>query len=193
MSNQHSNIELMKQIEEGSIQAFNELYQRYFHFVMHICLAIVKDEMEAEEVCHDVFLEIIRKAGHYHRERGSVEAWIAIIAKSRSKDFLRKKRRKERFTLLKLEEEDTITPLSPEAVALQNMEREELIAAVLALPKNQKQALWATYFQYKSHTELAFDLNAPLGTVKSWVRYGIQNLRKQLYKKGLYEGKEESL
>lgn len=184
MSDKKCSIELLRAIREGSLDAFNELYQRYVPLIMHIALKIVQDPMEAEEVCHDVFLEILRKSHQYDESRGSLDAWIAVIARSRSKDFVRMKLRREKYVLVEQEELALETAATAEAVALTKLDRELVREALAELPVSQKKALVAAYFAEKTHREIASDWKVPLGTVKSWLRYGVGNLRKQLEKRG---------
>lgn len=180
MSGTINNDMLISQITEGSIQAFDEFYRRYYSFVMQIAQAMLHDHMEAEEVCHDVFLDIIRKAHLYTSSRGSIEAWIAIMTKSKCKDLLRKKQRRNtifaNYQTTWFDETDNVT----ENISLQNLQYAQLHDAVKQLPNQQQRAVIATYIEQKTQQECAKLWQVPLGTVKSWVRYGMQNLKKQL-------------
>lgn len=188
MGEQTNNAMLINQIELGSTEAFDELYERYYSFVMQICLSVVHDYMEAEELCHDVFLEIIQKASMYHASRGTVEAWIAVIAKSRSKDLLRKKIRRATIFQQYCEELQLVNEDVPaETAAIKNYEITQLHDAVKQLPENQKRVLLDTYFTNKTHHECAAYWRIPLGTVKSWIRYGLKNLRKQFQQYELHD------
>jgi len=192
MQNKQSGSELLSAIREGSIEAFNELYYQYVPLVMHIALHIVQDRMEAEEICHDIFLEILRRSEQFDKSRGSLEAWIAVIARSRSMDAMRKKQR--RAAVVKMEqlngEDVTVTAATPETITLCKLDREVLQEALAELPVTQKNAIYAAYYQEKTQSEMATDWKVPLGTVKSWVRYGIGNLKKQLEKRGWHDLKE---
>lgn len=190
MLDKQSGTELLQSIREGSLDAFNELYQQYVPLVMHIALKIVNDRMEAEEVCHDVFLEILRKCQHYDSSRGSLDAWIAVIARSRSKDYLRRKQRRADVVPIGQEVAAVEAEITPEAVALTKLDRELVREALAELPMSQQKAIYAAYYSEKTHKEMASDWKVPLGTVKSWLRYGIGNLRKQLERKGWHEAKE---
>lgn len=192
MQNKQSGSELLSAIREGSIEAFNELYYQYVPLVMHIALHIVQDRMEAEEICHDIFLEILRRSEQFDKSRGSLDAWIAVIARSRSMDAMRKKQR--RAAVVKMEqlngEDVTVTVATPETITLRKLDREVLQEALAELPVTQKNAIYAAYYQEKTQSEMATDWKVPLGTVKSWVRYGIGNLKKQLEKRGWPDLKE---
>ncbi|MCM3632488.1 MULTISPECIES: RNA polymerase sigma factor [Paenibacillus] len=192
MGNKHSSAELLLAIREGSIEAFNELYNRYVPLVMHITLHCVQDRMEAEEICHDIFLEVLRKSEQYDDSRGSLDAWIAVIARSRSMDYMRKKKR--RAAVVSLEpltiEDAKETTATPETITMGKLDRELLQEAIGELPLTQRNAIYAAYFQEKTQNEMATDWKVPLGTVKSWVRYGIGNLKKQLEKRGWHHLEE---
>lgn len=189
MPNKQSAIELLQAVHEGSLDAFNELYQQYIPLVMHIALKIVHDRMEAEEVCHDVFLEVLRKCRHYDSSRGSLDAWIAVIARSRSKDYLRKKQRRAEYVPIEQQEFVVEQTATPEAETMTKLDRELVREALAELPLSQQRALYAAYYSEKTHKEIAADWKVPLGTVKSWLRYGIGNLRKQLERKGWHAAK----
>src|SRR5690606_33421365 len=106
-------------------------------------------------------------------------AWIAVIAKSKSKDLLRKKLRRTTIFHHYTEELQATSPLTPETATIKKFERAELHKAVKQLPDNQQRALIASYIENKTHQECAANWQVPLGTVKSWIRYGLNNLRKQ--------------
>lgn len=193
MPDQLSSSELLLAIREGSIEAFNELYRQYVPLVMHIALHIVQDRMEAEEICHDVFLEVLRKSAKYDSSRGSLDAWIAVIARSRSMDMLRKKQRRA-ASEMEIEEQGvyaSAASVTPETAALRTLDRETLQEALAELPITQQKAIYAAYYEEKTQKEMAMDWKVPLGTVKSWVRYGIGNMRKQLERRGWYEAVKE--
>lgn len=193
MPDRLSSSELLLAIREGSIEAFNELYRQYMPLVMHIALHIVQDRMEAEEVSHDVFLEVLRRSAQYDSSRGSLDAWIAVIARSRSMDMLRKKQRRAAGETDMQEQEwyASTASVTPEVAALRSLDREVLQEALAELPITQKKAIYAAYYEEKTQKEMALDWKVPLGTVKSWVRYGIGNLRKQLERKGWHEATNE--
>lgn len=178
---------LLRDMANGSITAFEQFYERYVSLVLHIALRIVKDRMEAEDICHDLFLEVWKKAGQYNPKRGSVEAWLAVMARSRSLDRMRKKQRlpitpEENATL-----EQASTAAAAEENVLARLDREVLGQALSQIPPAQARALQGMYYEAKTQRELATNMNRPLGTVKSLIRYGLDNIRKQLSQSGWLE------
>lgn len=83
---------LLQQIKRGSKEAFAQFYDEYVEFVFRIALNTIDDRQEAEDVCHDVFLEVYQKPESYDPARGSVAAWLAVKTRSRCLDRLRKKK-----------------------------------------------------------------------------------------------------
>lgn len=168
---------LVKQLSRGSRHAFQQFYETYVSFVYNIAFSIVKNHEEAEDICHDVFLEVYHKASQYSSEKGSVKAWLAIITKSRSLDRLRKNKR---LLISRLEhfvhKKDDI---NIERHILQSLEKHIVYDALKAIPLEQREAIIRSYFHGETHREIASKMDKPLGSVKSLIRYGMNNLRKQ--------------
>lgn len=173
----------------GDTAAFDEFYACYAPFVMQIAYRQTRDRMEAEDICHDIFLEVLRRGGHYDPSRGSIKAWLAVMTRSRCIDRQRRQARSHPVAdpgeLRHEAEED------PQADAiLRKEQREALAAALQRLPENQKKAVVGSYYGALTHQELAYSWSVPLGTVKSWIKYGVDNMRKQFMKQGWMEQPE---
>lgn len=182
---------LFAEIRKGSASAFDRLYGMTAPMVRAIALQILGDPMDAEDVCHDVFLHVISHPERYDPSRGSVEAWLAVLAKSRATDRLR---RKKRLLLAaereKLEGNSWTAPQAdaePESRVLAKLQSEAVRLALLEVPVAQRQALAAAYYQGRTQRELAEEWRVPLGTVKSRVRYGLGHLRRALAHMGWAE------
>ncbi|QHT62149.1 sigma-70 family RNA polymerase sigma factor [Paenibacillus lycopersici] len=175
--------DLLREMREGSVEAFDAFYARYSPLIFGIALRMLGDRMEAEDACHDIFLEALRRGGRYDPQRGSVDAWLAIMTRSRCLDRLR---RGKKLVHREAWEADAIpgTEDAAEDKVLTRLQREDIRDAIRALPANQLQAVVSSYYGAKTHSEMASAWNVPLGTVKSWVRYGLNNIRKQLEKRG---------
>lgn len=171
-------VELLKAVANGSMQAFDRFYETYVSFVYQIAYSIVRNHAEAEDICHDVFLEVYKKAKHYSKQKGSVKAWLAVRTKSRSLDCLRKNKR-----LLATRLEDLLKnkrdELDLELQLLHSLEKHLIVDALKAIPVEQREAIVRSYFYGETHREIASTMNKPLGSVKSLIRYGMNNLRKQ--------------
>ncbi|GIO29067.1 MULTISPECIES: RNA polymerase sigma factor [Paenibacillus] len=175
--------EWLKEIAEGSAAAFNRFYDAFAPMVYRLSEHWLKDALEAEDVCQEVFIEVMQKAGQYDPERGSVEAWLAVRVRSRAMDRLRKKQRVAAMeqTGGDLSESHWAGQLeSAELEAFRHLDRERIRHALGSIPPLQRMALYGSYIMQLSHRELADRMQKPVGTVKSLIRYGIRNLRGQL-------------
>jgi RNA polymerase sigma-70 factor (ECF subfamily) len=188
MANEHDDIRIMmRDMCRGRLEAFEKFYEQYAPLVYHVALKVTRDPMEAEEVCQDVFLEALQKIDQYDPARGSIESWLAVRTKCRSLDLVRKRNRWS----LQANPEKTVREraqaLNVEDMVISEIERETLAAMLKNIPREQRQAIYNVYYQAKSYQELADRWKRPLGTVKSWVRYGIRNLKKQFAQYGWME------
>ncbi len=168
--------EIMSGMKQKSTQAFKLFYDRYIDYVYRIVIGIVKNHHDALDLCQELFLEYFQKADTYNAEKGSIKAWIAVRAKSRSLDYLRKQNKTAKLEPFeKVDIEQRITPLDE----LEKREEEErVINLLLKLPESQRHAIMYNYYESMSHREIAKKINRPIGTVKSMIRYGVNNLRK---------------
>ncbi len=180
---------ILVQMCDGSTDAFDEFYACYAPYVMQIAYRQTQDRMEAEDICHDIFLEVLRRGKTYDPQRGSLRAWLAVMTRSRCIDRQRRRSRAEPLADPDALRQDESVPGQEEA-ALGRLQREALGSALQSLPANQKRAILGSYFAAHTHQELAESWSVPLGTVKSWIKYGITNMRKQLIKQGWIEQPE---
>ncbi|NNV06114.1 sigma-70 family RNA polymerase sigma factor [Geobacillus sp. C56-T2] len=175
MEDRREDLELLEKIAEGSRTAFDRFYEKYAPMVYHIALRIVGDEAEAEDVSQDVFLEILQNPHQFDPKRGSVQAFLAVKTKSRSLDRLRKKR----DLLVNRLEETALKENGAEFYFLRQLEQQVILDALTHLPEAQRQAIIHFYFHGETQREIAAAMNKPLGSIKSLIRYGLRNLRKQ--------------
>jgi len=183
---------LLMRVREGSMEAFDRFYEQAAPFVMGIALKMLGgDRMEAEDVCHDVLLAVIAQPDRYSPDRGSAEAWLAVLTKSRCTDRLRKSRR------VVLERQDAVFEGRlafagdgnfTEKQVLSKMQREALRQALDELESPQRETLKEAYYGYRSRKELADAWQVPVGTVKSRVRYGLNHLHKAMERLGWSNG-----
>ncbi len=132
---------------------------------------------DAEDLLQEVFVQVWHQANRYSEERGSPEAWIVNIARSRAIDKLRSIRRMERSFVLtddpaKAESSDNV-----ESSAAESETKLTMNSALANLPEAQRKVLVLAYFDGLSQSEIADRLKEPLGTVKTRMRSGIQRLR----------------
>ena len=93
-------ITLIQRIATQDRDAFSQFYDRYSSLVYSLALRMLRAQSDAEDLLQEVFMQIWRQAANYSRERGTPEAWIINIARSRAIDKLRSIRRMERSFVL---------------------------------------------------------------------------------------------
>lgn len=178
-------IMLLAEMAKGSTEAFAQFYDKYHRFIFYIALKMLANHSEAEDLCHDVFLEIYRNPKSYNEKRGSVEAWLAVKTKSRCLDRLRQKKYKLVYDEESIEKLPSHTIVEQEVIAA--MEHKTLMDALVKLPKSQQYAIYENYFREVSQREISALTNTPLGTVKSQIRYGLKKLKKILGQQTAYD------
>jgi len=168
-----------------SLQNFDDFYKQNASYVYKIALYIIRDPVEAEDLCHDVFLEVIQHPEQYDPKRGSIKAWLGVKTRSRAIDRLRKQQKQG---LNEIMEPGGTNGIDPTAEAVfSKLEIESLHDSLRQLSEPQREALTATYFRSVRQKDWAEATGRPLGTVKSWIRYGVHNIRKQFVQMGWLE------
>lgn len=170
--------EVWNALQDGQPQALPILYQRYASLVYRLALRVLGNSQDAEDLTQDVFL-ILWRSQNYNPSRGSLGSYLTTLTRSRAIDKLRSRGTKFKFLNRwgQLMVKDSASPL--EWVSL-NQRSEQVKVALSQLPPNQYQILELAYFEGLSQSEIAKKLNIPLGTVKTWSRQGLLNLRKNL-------------
>jgi len=170
-------IRLILQKNEGALA---ELYDRYHRLIYSIALNIVGQPEDAEEVTLDIFTRVWEKANTYRSERAKVSTWLTRMARNRSIDILRREEvrpMKHSIGWAEIPTEPTVDNDSPETAAHLALQKKRVREAVATLPNNQQQVLALAYFKGFTHSEIAHELNLPLGTVKGRIRSSMQKLR----------------
>lgn len=171
-------IQLLRAIEQRDQQAFLALYERYGNLVYSLAFRVVRHQTMAEEVTQDVFLKIWQQPTRWNPAFGQFSSWLLTITRNAGIDRLRKERR---HVTLPQELSDTIVQVGEETAVDQNPYwYDGLILARLLqqLPPEQRQLIELAFYQGYTHSELAENLQLPLGTVKTRLRTGLQKLRK---------------
>ncbi len=175
---------LLARMAAGDDRALGELYDRYGGTAYALAVAIVGEQADAEEVVADAFGQAWRAAGQFDPSRGSVAAWLATIARSRALDLLRARGRRARAIARAAQAsgEGLAAPLGTAADAPdRGVERGEarrfVLWALAELPEPQRRVLELAYFGGLSQSEIAAELQEPLGTVKTRMRAGLEKLR----------------
>ena len=151
----------------GDRDALKQLYDRFGARLYGIAHRILRDRSLAEDALQEAFVKIWRNSNRFDRARGSALGWVVIIVRRAAFDLRPREPAAEFWDLV--HEQPETGMLDP------GLER-----ALEALPANQRRALLLMYVHGLTHAELAAAMDAPLGTVKSWVRRASAALRDKL-------------
>lgn len=173
-------IALLQRIAAQDRDAFSQFYDRYSSLVYSLTLRMLRAQSDAEDLLQEVFMQVWRQAANYSRERGTPEAWLINIARSRAIDKLRSIRRMEKSFVLTDDPAKAESGDNVESSASNSETRLTMNSALANLPEAQRRVLELAYFDGLSQTEIADKLKEPLGTVKTRMRSGIQRLRDML-------------
>ena len=174
---------LMEAIAAGKPEALSSLYDRHGRLALTLCVRILGDRTEAEDVLTEVFWELWAKSSRYDATRGAPLTYLLTLARSRAIDRRRViTKRRDAAPIV----EETLTSARQPAfpTPMENAVNSEVADRVrLALDKlepAQRQAVELSFFDDLSHTEIAQRLNKPLGTIKTYIRQGLIRLGERL-------------
>jgi RNA polymerase sigma-70 factor (ECF subfamily) len=171
---------LFRLVQHADEQAFSVFYDRYVNLVFSIALTIVGNHTTAEEIVQDVFLKIWKKNHTYQPERSKLNTWLSAIARNRSIDELRKKHTRveaRQVPWIEIDQQQDQDEAGPEERVQLKIEQRVVRRALSQLPEDQRQAIWLAYFYGLTQSQIAHQLDQPLGTVKTRIRLGMQKLR----------------
>ncbi len=172
---------LIERLRARDASALSELYDRYGGVVYSIILRIARDTGTSEDLTQEVFLRVWNRIPTFDIERGGLSTWMLTIARHAAIDFLRSRGGRQRTMNVSL---DGLTrPLSggnAETQMQMSMDATTVRAAMEKLEPRQRELLELAYFEGLSQSEMAEKLELPLGTVKTWVRTALRQLRENL-------------
>lgn len=166
-------MEVVSAIRSGDESAMAYLYDKYSSIVYSVALRVLADTGAAEDVLQEVFMQLWRNPGAFDASRGNLAPWLAVIARNRAIDSLRRRQPETDI-------EDVIISVAPDLAgdAERSRAMEKVRSALGAMPAPQRSALEMAYFEGLTHTEIADKTGEPLGTVKTRIRAGLMALRK---------------
>jgi RNA polymerase sigma-70 factor (ECF subfamily) len=164
--------------------ALRRVIERYGPLVNGVARRIIAEASLAEEVAQDTFLALWRRPGAFDPERGTLQTFLAGIARNKAIDLVRKEEslRRTRDSLLK--EVRASEPLRIDNSPSEVSERHEIRDALEGLSDVQREALVLAYFGGRTYREVAMELGIPEGTAKTRLRDGLTRLRELLGAEG---------
>ena len=165
----------LARVAGGDRAALRMVYQDTSAKLFGVCLRILKDRSEAEDVLQDVYVTVWRKAATFDPGRASPITWLVAIARNRAIDRLRAVGGR----LEPIEAADAVSDPAPAAVERVELaqQHQRLTRCLGELDARQASAIRAAFLDGATYEELAARMNVPLGTMKSWIRRGLLKLR----------------
>ncbi len=167
--------QLLLDVGTGDQGAFATLYRRTSAKLFGVCMKMLRDRSEAEEVLQDVYVTVWRRAVTFDPTLASAITWLMAIARNRTIDRLRLHR--EEPLDESTEESVADERPSPAAIAERSEERRRLDECLDVLPTRQGSVVREAFFSGATYAELAERLCVPLGTMKSWIRRSLLQLK----------------
>lgn len=163
---------------EGDRSAFDRLYLATRVKLYGIILRILKRQDHADEVLQDVYIKIWRSAGSYDPSLASPIGWMAVIARNHALDELKRK------PMLSIEDFPEILEIADDNSPHDDLDARQssgrLLRAMEHLDPKLRKALLLAYFHGLTREEIAEKLDAPVSTVKTWIRRGLEQLKERL-------------
>jgi RNA polymerase sigma-70 factor (ECF subfamily) len=172
--------ELVARAKRGERDAYEQIVRRHQSIAFRTAWVITGSAADAEEATQDGFVKAHRALARF-REGAPLRPWLLTIVANEARNRVRAAGRRERLALRVAEERrpgDAVP--SPEAALLDFERREELLAAVAALPEPDRQAIACRYFLELTEEETAAALGCPRGTVKSRLSRALGRLRERM-------------
>lgn len=169
--------QLVDQLKAKSTDALEYLYDNYSQAIFGVIMKIVNHQEMGEEVLQDVFVKVWNKIEDYDKQKGRLFTWMINIARNmaidrlRSREFSAKSKTSYGFDNVHVEDNNS-GEAKADAIGMDKV--------LAQLPEEQKQLIEMMYFQGYSQSEVAKELDMPLGTVKTRVRSAMAKLREVL-------------
>jgi len=168
--------------------AFERLYRATCAHLLSVAFRILNNRDRAEEVLQEAFMNVWHSASGYNPVVATPMTWLINIVRNKAIDALRSGKT-ERGSTVALDDEALEiagdAALEPQRLLDESLTKAHIDACMSALNASQRQALALAYYRGMVHTDIAEAMNAPLGTVKAWVRRGLDRLKDCLQAAGV--------
>ena len=167
--------QLLQRVHARDHHAMTDLFDRYGRLVYSVALRVLKDPGQAEDVMQDVFFHLWENPASFVSARGSLGAWLLVVARNRSIDSIRRRKPSDSV-------DDVVLPAKTNLAleAERNTIMEKVRAVMNGLPADQQKSLQLAFFDGLSHAEIAARTGDPLGTVKTRIRSALISVRKAI-------------
>ena len=166
---------LLSRAKGGDQKAMTELFDRYGSMVYSIALRVLNDPGQAEDVMQEIFFQVWRNPNAFVAGRGSLGAWLAVMARNRAIDSLRRRRPTDSVDDVVL-----VSQLDIGSEVERNRMMEKVRGILKDLPLEQQKSVELAFFEGLTHSEIAARTGDPLGTVKTRIRSALVTLRKAI-------------
>jgi len=176
-----SDPDLAERLKRREPQAMADLYDRYGRQAYALIVRIVRDQEMAADLVQETFIRVWSRAQAFDSRRGALGAWLLAVARNRAIDYLRSvdgRMARSSYELVEMENPALFANL--ESHVLMSDLATRIRTAMSKLNSNHRSVIEMAYFDGLSQTEIAEKLGQPLGTVKTWARTALKNLREEL-------------
>lgn len=163
---------LVRAVAAGDRSALGELYDRHHSVLMAVGMRIIANRQETEDLLHDVFLEVWKRAHTYDPKRASVRSWLLLRMRSRALDRVKSARMARRRPM------DQAPTETHDATASRDVDASRIPGWMESLSREQRDVIALGYFEGLSCREIGETLDIPIGTVKSRLASALRVLRK---------------
>ncbi len=168
-------VAMLEAVSRGDRGAFSRLYQRTSAKLYGICLRLLGSEAEAQDALQEIYVLVWEKAGKFDADKASAITWLSVLARNKAIDRLRRRSVADAALDSAAEVEDD-SPSAFEVVG-EKQDVARLANCLDELDERARQMIRAAFLDGASYPELAERESVPLGTMKSWIRRGLQRLR----------------
>ena len=166
---------LLLSVAAGDRGALRRVYEAQSARLFGLANAILRDRDAAADALHDAFLRVSQRAGQFDPTRGAAAAWLAGVVRHAALDQARRRGRELPTDDPSLGDA-AVAPEALERVAA-NDEGRRLRECLEGLEEKNRRGILLAFVHGLSHSQVAERLSLPLGTVKAWIRRGLQQLR----------------
>lgn len=168
---------LLARVARGDQQAFEGLYRATSATLLGICMRLLPDRSEAEDVLQEVYVAVWGKAAHFDAARASALTWLGTIARHRAIDRLRALPAAASRAPIEMADATPDEAPSPAVRAEAAGEHARLDDCLEQLEPRRQTLIRTAFFEGATYEDLAGRSGSPLGSIKSWIRRGLLQLK----------------